>query len=240
MLGAYESIGNHLPLLRDYEGLFGGNDYVHKILGWIYADILKFHSAALRFFTQPGKVFPLTFEPFLKDGMRVDLIVGAHIVWRQVFKSMWKDYDVTFKAILNDIKQHSDLLHQMAHALHMSQSQKDSVALGDFYSRYKNDTHELRAQIDELKMKQDQIWQAIENAEMERKLGRRREVINWIAAASMSSHHKIFCKARQCCPGSGDWILKSEQLKDWKDSDIPHNSVLWLHGIPGAGKVLSP
>lgn len=126
----------------------------------------------------------------------------------------------------------------MANALHISQSQRDSEALGDFFARYTQDANELRTQIDEHKMKQDQIWQAMERAETERKRTRRSEVLHWVEATSMSNWHERFCKARQCCPGSGDWILESEQLKDWKDSDTPHNSVLWLHGIPGAGKVL--
>lgn len=201
-----------MPLLNNYEGLFRGDDYVRKILGWIYTHILDFHVAALRFFNRP--------------------------VWRQVFKSAWKDYDVTFIAILDNIKQHGDLLDKMANALHMSQSQRDSEALNDFISRYTQDANELRTQIDEHKMKQDQIWQAMERAETERKRTRKLEVLHWVAAASMSDWHERFCKARQCCPGSGDWILESEHLKEWKDSDTPQNSVLWLHGIAGAGKTV--
>ncbi|ROV92958.1 hypothetical protein VMCG_09017 [Cytospora schulzeri] len=55
LLGAYESIGNHLPLLKHYERLFRNDADVRKLLGLIYTEILKFHSTALRFFTRPGK-----------------------------------------------------------------------------------------------------------------------------------------------------------------------------------------
>lgn len=44
-----------MPLLGRYEGLFRDDDKVQEILVLIYTDILKFHSAALRFFTRPGK-----------------------------------------------------------------------------------------------------------------------------------------------------------------------------------------
>lgn len=172
--------------------------------------------------------------------MGMDLTVVGCQVWRQVFRSAWKDYDVTFKAILGNIKQHSDLLDRMANALHISQSQLDSEALGNLISRYTRDADQIRAQIDELKVKQDQIWQATKHVELERKRKHKLEVLQWVAAASMSDWHERFCEARKCCPGSGDWFLESAKLKDWKDSDTPNNLVLWLHGIPGAGKLFSP
>lgn len=153
---------------------------------------------------------------------------------------MWKDYDVTFKAILSNLKQHSDLLDRLANALHISQSQKDSEVLGSFVARYTKDADNIRAQIDEHKTKQDRIVEAIERTDMEKKRTHKLEVLRWIAAASMTDWHEQFCKARQCCPGSGDWILESEKLKDWKDSDTPNNTVLWLHGIPGAGTRSGP
>lgn len=154
----------------------------------------------------------------------IDLIIGWHKAWRQVFKSMWKDFDSTFKAILDNLKRHSGLIDRLARAIQMEQLQKDSLSLSILISEYKMD--------------QDNRLRKLQREEAERKRVLKHEVLQWVAGASMSERHESSCKARQYCPGSGDWVLEGKQLKDWKDADTPNNSVLWLHGIPGAGKPL--
>ena len=37
---------------------------------------------------------------------------------------------------------------------------------------------------------------------------------------------------------SGEWILCNDQFKSWSDSDTIEDSVLYIHGIPGAGESL--
>jgi hypothetical protein len=48
--------------------------------------------------------------------------------------------------------------------------------------------------------------------------------------------HESFCQVRKANPGSGDWIMQNDIVTSWMDDDIPRHPVLWLHGIPGAGK----
>lgn len=50
LLDAYAKIGEQLPLLPEYEELFGDNPHMIDALQWIYVDILTFHKHALRFF----------------------------------------------------------------------------------------------------------------------------------------------------------------------------------------------
>lgn len=59
----------------------------------------------------------------------------------------------------------------------------------------------------------------------------RQTIINWLAsmAADTAAHTHVRVKARS----TGDWFLEGTVFRDWINS--PH-SVLWLHGIPGAGK----
>ena len=58
-MDAYAKIGEQLPLLLDYEELFGDNPHMIDALQWIYVDILTFHKHALRFF-QSKSVFKET------------------------------------------------------------------------------------------------------------------------------------------------------------------------------------
>ena len=148
---------------------------------------------------------------------------------------MWKDFDSTFRDILNSLKQHNDLLDRLTHMLHIEQSQQDSQALGNFISAYTKDAGEIRAHIEQYKVDQDIRRQEAKQREVERKRERKIEVLQWVAAATMSDLHESFRQTRRSCPGSGQWIIDRERLRHWKDSDTPNNSVLWLHGIPGAG-----
>ncbi|KAF2114940.1 C2H2 domain-containing protein [Lophiotrema nucula] len=50
LLSAYEQIGETLPLLKEYESLFGSSAAMLNALELIYIDILEFHRHALRFF----------------------------------------------------------------------------------------------------------------------------------------------------------------------------------------------
>lgn len=142
---------------------------------------------------------------------------------------MWKDFDSTFKSILDDLKRQCDLLDRVAGAEHMVQSQQDSQSL-----------RELRTEhimyVEQYKLDRDKLRQAVEENEKERARNHRDEVLKWVSSTTMSDWHEEYCKKRQICPGSGRWVLRKEKLEGWKDSETPTNSVLWMYGIPGAGK----
>lgn len=111
----------------------------------------------------------------------------------------------------------------------MVQSQHDSQSLRDLRAE-----HTLY--IEQYKLDRDKIRQVVREHEKERARGRRNEILNWISPATMSDLHEQHCKKRQICPGSGTWVLRKEKLEGWKDAETPTNSVLWMYGIPGAGK----
>jgi hypothetical protein len=54
LLDAYQEIGEHMPLLEQYETHIGNNSYLQEIVGLIYQDILKFHHKAMKHFRQRG------------------------------------------------------------------------------------------------------------------------------------------------------------------------------------------
>lgn len=144
---------------------------------------------------------------------------------------MWKDFDATFKSILDDLKRQCDLLDRVAAAQHMAQSQHDSQSLKDLCAEH-------AMYVKQYKLDRDKLRCAAEEVEKERARNHRDEVLKWISSATMSDLHEQYCKKRQFCPGSGRWILKKEKIEGWKDEEIPTNSILWMHGIPGAGKSL--
>jgi hypothetical protein len=62
------------------------------------------------------------------------------------------------------------------------------------------------------------------------------ECLRRICSTEVKEDHETHCAVRSEHPGSTDWILESEKVSSWKDTDCPPLSILWLNGIPGAGK----
>lgn len=150
------------------------------------------------------------------------LISFTVLAWTKVFKSMWKDFESTFNSILNDLGRQCDLLDRVAGAQHMEQSQIQGHRLEELFDNYKSD--------------RDKLWQTLGEHEKDRARNHREEVLKWIASATMSDIHEEYCKKRQICPKSGDWVLHKDRFVGWKELDVPTNPILWMHGIPGAGE----
>jgi len=66
---------------------------------------------------------------------------------------------------------------------------------------------------------------------------RRQAVYNWLRPASVESDQDYFTEIRTEYPHTGRWLLEHEKFKLWFDPQFPAiPPLLWLNGIPGAGK----
>ncbi|KAF2999267.1 hypothetical protein E8E13_003411 [Curvularia kusanoi] len=64
-------------------------------------------------------------------------------------------------------------------------------------------------------------------------------VQEWLAVESRSDHdHVTYQEVRFEHSSTTDWILNHEKIKDWVALDNPTTPLLWMHGIPGAGKTI--
>ncbi|OJD34180.1 zinc finger protein [Diplodia corticola] len=84
LLEAYQQIGEHMPLLPQYESLTISGLYLHQVLGFLYTDILEFHCKALKHFRQRA--------------------------WKQLFHATWKTFRANFDGILSNLRFHRELL----------------------------------------------------------------------------------------------------------------------------------
>jgi hypothetical protein len=64
-------------------------------------------------------------------------------------------------------------------------------------------------------------------------LEERKMIGAWLKSVDPSTNHNAARKAHE--PGTGDWLLSLEKFKSWRDGE---GGILWLHGIPGAGKTV--
>ncbi|KAK7917257.1 hypothetical protein PG985_010865 [Apiospora marii] len=97
LLDAYEQISDHLPILQKYEDLFRTQPEMQAAVEMIWADVLRFHSQALRIFKQ--RTLP------------------------KIFKSMWKTFKSDFHQILEQLQRHRELLDSQALQVHIQSLQ---------------------------------------------------------------------------------------------------------------------
>jgi len=68
-------------------------------------------------------------------------------------------------------------------------------------------------------------------------LARSRALHSWLKPADVESDQYHFSKLRAEYPGTGKWLLKQKAFEEWFNpqyANVP--PLLWLNGIPGAGK----
>jgi hypothetical protein len=144
-------------------------------------------------------------------------------IWRQIFRSIWKDFETRFKHILDSLSQHRQLIVEQAQLLHFQQSQIDLQSLMLHIQQYEHDRSERMILLEkEAKYEEDKKYLT---------------VLEWFSGAdSTVLDHDTFRGIRSQYAGSGDWILKDEKVQNWMEPDTPESSVLWINGIPGAGR----
>lgn len=54
LLSIYESLGEELPLVQQYEAIFSKDSDMKRVLAYLYKDVLEFHHRALKYFQQPS------------------------------------------------------------------------------------------------------------------------------------------------------------------------------------------
>lgn len=135
---------------------------------------------------------------------------------------MWKNFETRFRSLLSSLNQHRQLIAHQAEAIHYQQYQQDSQAIFNHIQQYEQD------RIRNIENRERQ-----EESEAQKKY---LEVLQWFSAADTTmSDQEEFTRIRREYPGSGDWILKKEKIRNWQEDDTPTSSILWLNGKPGAG-----
>ncbi|KAK4207839.1 putative zinc finger protein [Rhypophila decipiens] len=185
LLEVYQSIGEKLPLLLQYQKLFEGNADMHRVLVLMYRDILDFHTAALEYFEKP--------------------------VWQQIFKATWNTYKSCFTRLISSLDQHAALVRNHATLSEITRSRTE-WEIQDAKMQSLIDTNESR---------------------------RRRDVLGWLKPVCVENEQSHLAALRREYPHTGSWLLDNDKFKAWFSHLYPTlPTLLWLNGIPGAGKTV--
>ncbi|EMD96161.1 hypothetical protein COCC4DRAFT_55683 [Bipolaris maydis ATCC 48331] len=184
LLDAYQRIGEHMPLLAQYEGYFRNHPQMTRVLRLMYEDILKFHFKAMKYFQKR--------------------------MWQQLFQALWKSFDTEFAAILRDLREHMALIESQATVAQFSEILATRTLI-------------------ELQFDRDR----------ENEVRKRRMVVHqWLAAANCGADQEAYAKVRQEHAGTGKWLLQENRFCSWFDPILCSTHMLWMNGIPGAGKTV--
>ncbi|KAF0324633.1 vegetative incompatibility protein HET-E-1 [Colletotrichum asianum] len=66
----------------------------------------------------------------------------------------------------------------------------------------------------------------------------RKEVIGWLQSPNMKNEHQKLFQIRSEYPETGRWLFAKRQFKTWFNEFPSIPALLWLNGIPGAGKTV--
>ena len=136
-----------------------------------------------------------------------DYILRIDKGWQKLFESAWKTFDTQFRTILDSLDRHKALI----------ESEKGTLAIGEARkAREIAEDHSTRA------------------VERERK-DRLRLLVERLKPADYArDQHAALKEWRRS--QSGQWLWQHQDFQLWSDLNAKCNPLLYLHGIPGAGK----
>ncbi|RYP19480.1 hypothetical protein DL765_003320 [Monosporascus sp. GIB2] len=132
-------------------------------------------------------------------------------MWKQLFHATWDTYKSRFGPLIDNIRGHGLLI----------QTQATLSQIEAFQSAAK-----LR----------DAEFRSISEGQESQRL---RDLKAWLHATSCANEQKRYSDIRSEFPGTGRWLLDNQSIKEWMDPMYPTiPPLLWLNGIPGAGKTI--
>ncbi|KAI0192374.1 hypothetical protein EV127DRAFT_426763 [Xylaria flabelliformis] len=156
------------------------------------------------------RVLSLLYEDLLKF-QKIILRYFQQPQWHQVFSESWDACKSRFSSIISNIARHGSLIESQA----------------------------SRTQIEEFQEKILDCRETEDNQINEQDLQRIRDTHRWLRGANVEIDQDDYAKTRAQYPGTGRWFLENPFFKEWFDPRFPTiPPLLWLNGIPGAGKTI--
>lgn len=129
------------------------------------------------------------------------------------FKAAWKTFDTDIQPVLQSLANRRELL----------EIEKASASL-----------YEISMAREEMTARHEAEKQRLRQNEIETRKCRLLKVKAQLEATNYQQDQET-AKARNVT-NTGDWVSQSPVFKNWVDKAATRHSVLYVHGIPGAGK----
>ncbi|KAI1871350.1 uncharacterized protein JN550_004795 [Neoarthrinium moseri] len=133
-----------------------------------------------------------------------------HRQWAQLFGASWRDFQVIIEHITGTIGSNRRLLEGRVSRLEFEQMLNLRVS-----SKYEFN-----------KIQKTQI------------ADRRVQVMQWLSPFDCDAEQDRYRRTRSICKDPGRWLIEDDRFQDWFRPHGSSTPLLWLSGIPGAGKTI--
>ncbi|KAK7972207.1 Nacht domain protein [Apiospora saccharicola] len=185
---------------------------VIEVFAQVKPDIIALIWGPIKLLLQWTSVMMRSFDAITKTLSQIGELlpefkrVTALFSWKTLFHALWPTHYEKVKVVISDIERHTRLLRNEVRLEHIERE------------------HEARGR-------------AMKHFE-EEKIRRQHEEFHRIKTdASPKSYNEQFLKLQgRVCKGTEKWLLDDPDFQKWRVISSTSSSILWLQGIPGAGK----
>ncbi|CAI7613090.1 unnamed protein product [Penicillium pancosmium] len=128
-------------------------------------------------------------------------------MWQRVFQATWATYKTRFQPIVDNLYRHKDLLEGR-----VTFTQLETVILNG-----------------------EKTLQELQKQQRDEAMSNYRDVQGWLGNVNVETDHESIARVRCDNPEAGSWLLRHPLFQPWQDA-TSDTLLLWLNGIPGAGK----
>ena len=92
-------------------------------------------------------------------------------------------------------------------------------------------------EFEEIEHRRLREMRSLESERLRREANLRMMVTQWLSAFDCETAQEEYRERRSVCQDPGRWLLNDHNFRKWVDFEHCPNPLLWLSGIPGAGKM---
>lgn len=134
--------------------------------------------------------------------------------WKKFFKAAWKNFDSEFQPVIQSLARRRQLLD----------TEKGSASL-----------YEISKSRQELAAWRDERKREVRLENLEKHKQRLLHIKEKLEAADYQQDQELATEARSGVK-TGDWLSQTPAFQKWVDMTTTGHDILYVHGMPGAGK----
>ncbi|KFA52172.1 hypothetical protein S40293_00599 [Stachybotrys chartarum IBT 40293] len=130
--------------------------------------------------------------------------------WKQLFAASWRDFTLEVKHIQQNIERSKRLIENKASLVEFEEIQNHRISAINSFQK-------------------DKITQNERHRAM---------VLQWLSPLNIETEQERLRGIRSICKDPGRWLLEDSRFQNWFNPEFSTRPLLWLSGIPGAGKTI--
>ncbi|KAI1076452.1 hypothetical protein F5B20DRAFT_556101 [Whalleya microplaca] len=131
-------------------------------------------------------------------------------LWKQLFQATWRGFTVKIEHLKENLRRHKQLI----------------------------ESHATIVQFEEVQRLRDDAKRNFKSHQAAEKDRRRLRIMQWLSPFNNENLQDQYRETRSICGNAGHWLLNDLRFQRWFSSSQCLSPLLWLNGIPGAGKTI--